>query len=116
MTSHLFFLAGFCLLLTHEMDAVRLKEWRMFPVLSGMREEAAYLVFTALHVPLYALLFWGLFGGSGMNLGLIVALDVFFIIHAFLHLFLRKRPNHLFASGFSWALSWAPPCSVPPTC
>lgn len=74
----------------------------MFPVLSGMREEAAYVVFTALHVPLYLLLLWGLFGG--VNLGLVVALDAFFIVHAFLHLFLRKHPNHLFSSWFSWTL------------
>ena len=29
--SHAFFFLGFALLLVHEMDAVRLGEWRIFP-------------------------------------------------------------------------------------
>jgi len=38
------------------MDAIRCKEWRIFPVTSRMDDEAGYLAFTALHIPLYALL------------------------------------------------------------
>jgi hypothetical protein len=41
------------------MDAVRVGEWKMFPLLSRLRDDAGYLVFTALHVPIYALLIWG---------------------------------------------------------
>ena len=31
---HLFFLLGFCFILVHEMDAIRLKEWRILPLFS----------------------------------------------------------------------------------
>jgi hypothetical protein len=55
VADHPFFLLGFCFLLAHEMDAVRLREWKMLPVLSGMGEEAGYRAFVLLHVPLYAL-------------------------------------------------------------
>ncbi|QIN83216.1 hypothetical protein GBA63_11610 [Rubrobacter tropicus] len=58
--SHYLFVAGFCLLLVHEMDAVRLEEWKIFPLLCGMREESGYVTFAALHVPIYALLLLGL--------------------------------------------------------
>lgn len=104
MTDHLFFLLGFCFLLAHEMDAVRCREWKILPVLSRMGEEVGYLAFTALHVPLYALLLWGLFGGGEANRSLIVGLDAFFVIHAFLHIFLRNLPDNRFGSAFSWAL------------
>jgi len=41
------------------MDAIRCKEWRVFPITSRMDDEVGYLVFTSAHVPLYAALFWG---------------------------------------------------------
>lgn len=104
MLSSPFFLAGFCLLLAHELDAVRCEEWRILPGLSMLGGEAGYRAFTALHVPLYAVLLWGLFGGATANQGLIVALDVLFIVHLFLHLLLRNRPNNHFGSPFSRAL------------
>ncbi|HKH12607.1 MAG TPA: DUF6713 family protein [Rubrobacter sp.] len=50
--SHPFFILGFALLLVHEMDAVRLGEWKISPLLSGLREGDGYRVFTAPHVPL----------------------------------------------------------------
>ena len=56
---HPFSLLGFCFLLVHEMDAIRCREWRVFPVTSKMGDEAGYIAFTAVHVPLYALLLWG---------------------------------------------------------
>lgn len=48
-----------------------------------MEDESGYRAFTAGHVPLYALLLWGLFGGEGMNPWLIDGLDVFFVVHVF---------------------------------
>ncbi len=103
MVDHLFFLLGFCFLLTHEMDAVRCKEWRIFPVTSKIGDEAGYVAFTALHIPLYAVLFWGLFGG-GVNGGLIFVLDVFFIVHVLLHLIFADHPEYHFKTTFSWVL------------
>lgn len=40
MTDYFFFVLGFCFLLAHEMDAVRAKEWKIFPVLKKLGDEA----------------------------------------------------------------------------
>lgn len=53
MIHNIFFQIGLALLLVHEMDAVRLQEWRMIPVLSKHDERVAQAVFIALHAPLY---------------------------------------------------------------
>ena len=103
MSDHLFFLLGFCFLLAHEMDAVRLKEWRILPVLSGMDEELGYRAFVLLHVPLYTLLLWGILGGGDAGSVLIAVLDVFFV-HLALHVVLRNLPENRFGSVFSWVL------------
>jgi hypothetical protein len=65
-----------------------------------------YRVFTALHVPLYALLLAPLIsaGANGQNQALIVALNWFFLIHLGLHIGLRRLPHYTFRSRFSWAL------------
>ena len=104
MPDHVFFLLGFCCLLAHEMDAVRLKEWRMLLGLSGMDEEVGYRTFVLLHVPLYSLLLWGILGGGEAGSVLIVVLDVFFVVHLALHVFLRNLPENRFGSVFLWTL------------
>ena len=104
MTDHLFFLLRFSFLLVHEMDAVRCKEWKIFPVLNRMGDEAGYAAFAALHVPIYALLLWGIYGENGANRGLIVGLDVFFVVHVLLHLLFVNHPEYRFRSAFSWAV------------
>ena len=103
MPDRLFFLLGLCFLLTHEMDAVRLKEWKMLPVTSGMGEEVGYRAFVLVHVPLYAVLLRGLLDG-GASAGLIVVLDAFFVVHMLLHACLRNLPENRFGSAFSWCL------------
>ena len=103
---YMFFYIGLSLLLIHEMDAIRQREWKLFIFLSSLREETAYAVFTALHIPAYVLLFWGLFGdgSSGINDGLVIALDCFFIIHVVLHLLFIRHKDYQFNSVFSWVL------------
>lgn len=44
------------LLLTHEMDAVRHKEWQMFIGLKDLPEGTAYWLFTLPHIILYTLI------------------------------------------------------------
>jgi hypothetical protein len=106
MIEHVFFYLAFCFILTHEMDAVRLKEWRMLPFLSRLNENTGYVVFTALHVPLYLLLLLGLFRDidGGINRALVISLDSFFVIHIFLHLILMRHDFNQFKSLFSWVL------------
>lgn len=106
VSNYLFFFTGLSLLLTHEMDAIRLSEWKMFLIFSSMEEQRGYTAFTAAHVPLYILIFWGLFGstGAGINDQLVQALDLFFIIHVGLHILFIRHPANQFRSLFSWAV------------
>lgn len=106
MDNDLFFLLGFSLLLTHELDAIHRHEWRMFPLTAPLDDRAGYLVFTAAHVPLLALLLAGLTrvepsaGRSALETGL----DLFFVVHLLLHILFLKHPQNQFTSLFSWAL------------
>ena len=102
MIEHLFFYIGLSFILTHEMDAIRVKEWKMFPFLATLEEETAYLVFTGLHIPLYLLLFWGLVSDSSRVV--ITGLSTFFVIHLGLHILFIKHKDNRFKSVFSWIL------------
>ena len=103
MISHIFFYMALSLLLIHEMDAVRCKEWRMIPGFGLVDENAGYLIFLLIHIPLYFFLFWGLFT-PGVKNPLIFGLDIFFIVHLGLHLIFRTHWENHFNSKFSWAL------------
>ena len=85
------------------MDAVRLAEWRLFAFLSRMQEEHAYRAFTALHIPLYVVLFWGLFqnGDGSINQNLVIGIDAFCVIHVFLHMLFIRHKDYQFHSFFS---------------
>ena len=65
---------------------------------------AGYVAFTALHVPVYALLFMGLLGDEGKDDALIAGLDAFFLVHVLLHVVFRSHPDNRFGSAFSCAL------------
>ena len=99
-------MAGFAFLIAHEMDAVRLHEWRMLPVLSRLADHTAYLVFCGLHVPIFLVLFILVMDPADVGTAQITvaALDVFFIIHVGLHLIYLRHPKNEFTSVFSWAL------------
>lgn len=102
---NMFFYLGLATLFVHEMDAVKRKEWRMFPGLSKLKDEKAYYIFTGLHLPLYFLVFWMLQKPESSTL-LILLLDVFFVVHLLLHVFLRNQSENSFSGKFSIALIW----------
>ena len=106
MIQNMFFQIGLALLLVHEMDAVRLQEWRMIPVLSKLDERVAQTVFIALHAPLYLGLFTVIQAPSDMPVvqTAVIALDGFFLIHLGLHLAYLRHPQNQFRSTFSWSL------------
>ncbi len=79
------FLFNLSLFLLHEMDAIRRSEWRLFIVLKDMEDSKAYKVFTFLHLFLYVIILSLLF--SEYQIIVFWFLDLFFIIHAILHLF-----------------------------
>jgi hypothetical protein len=99
-----FFFVGLSFILTHEMDAIKCQEWTILPLLSKLNEKTGYFVFTAIHVPLYFLLFWGLYGKNRLNPGVITGLDLFFTVHVFLHILFLKHPRNQFKSAFSWII------------
>ena len=90
--SNIIFSLALALLFTHEMDAVRRQEWKMFVILKDMPDEVAYRIFTLLHIPLYALIF--LLWLFNYLLVLFYILDIFLILHLFLHIGFSKHPDN----------------------
>ena len=97
----LYFYIGLTLILTHELDAIRLKEWTVFPILSSLNVNLGFKIFTILHIPLFLVIFYGLKTNQEQT---IKWLDIFFIIHIGLHLLLLKNKNNPFKSIFSWII------------
>jgi len=96
------FLVILSLLLVHEMDAIRAKEWKMFVVLKDITEETAYRVFTFIHFPLYLAAFYVLFcNGVTASDVLKIMIDIFLVFHAFVHYAFRKHRNNGFHTWFS---------------
>lgn len=102
MIDHLFFYLGLSLLLVHEMDAVRCKEWRIFPGLSLLNDKMGYLVFTIAHIPLFFWLVVSLSDGSIEKM--ITGWDYFFIAHLGLHLLFLKHTKNEFKDWISWII------------
>ncbi len=97
-----FFMLGLSLLLVHELDAVRCREWRIFPGLSSLSDEWGFRLFVLLHVPLLYALLGAVAAGPGATL--VVVLDVFYILHLGLHLLFLRHPRNEFRDRLSWAL------------
>lgn len=105
MIYEIIFYIGLTLFFIHEMDAVRRNEWKMFIFLSSLRSKMGYLVFSLLHIPIVFLIFWGLFSANqDFKHYLMMFLNLFFIIHFFLHLAFIRHPNNEFRSIFSWVI------------
>ncbi|WP_369592888.1 DUF6713 family protein [Lysinibacillus pakistanensis] len=96
------FLFNLSLFLLHEMDAIRRSEWRLFIVLKDIEDSKAYKVFTFLHLFLFVIILTLLF--SEYQIIVFWFLDLFFIIHAILHLFFEKHPRNEFKNTFSRAI------------
>lgn len=91
------FALGLALLFTHELDAVRAREWRLFPVLRAMPEETGRAVFIAAHVPLFAIIFW--MAGHASNPARFwfeAGVDAFLTVHVGLHWMFRRHPLYDF--------------------
>lgn len=102
MPNHFLFYLGLSFILMHEMDAVRCREWRIFPGLSLLNDGWGFKIFMFAHVPLFYFVSGQLL--SRDNAGFIFWTDVFFIIHLGLHLlFLMHRKNE-FKDWVSWTI------------
>jgi hypothetical protein len=99
----LFFCLGLTFILLHEMDAIRCKEWRIFPGLSLLDDILGYKIFMLAHVPLFFFLFHFLHR-NGLNKELIYGLDWFFIVHSGLHLLFLLHKKNEFKDWISWSI------------
>lgn len=92
------FSINFALLLLHEMDAIRAKEWKMFAILKNMEDERAFNIFTIMHLPLYTVLLYSFVSHQVLSF---VIIDVFLIFHSIAHLFFEKHQNNNFKNLYS---------------
>jgi len=103
MPSHLFFYLGISFILMHEMDAIRCREWRIFPGLSSLDEKLAFPIFMFAHIPLYLIPLYYL--REDMNPELLIrGINYFFILHFCLHFLLLKHKNNEFTDWISWTI------------
>lgn len=93
------------LLLVHEMDAIRRHEWRLFVFLRGLEDEKAHQIFTAVHIPLFLLLFWFVTASSSRTVFFFqIFIDLFLVVHKGLHFLFRNHPKNEFTNRFSKAI------------
>lgn len=101
MTGILYFaMLGF--LLTHELDAMKRHEWRIFPMTTFLSDQTGEAVFLWVHVPLFALLFY--FGAGDPTGSVAIGLAVFAVVHVGLHWLFRRHPKYEFNNPTSWGL------------
>lgn len=105
MNELFFFLLATGFMASHELDAVRCKEWEIFPGLALLESATGRVVFIGLHVPLFALLFWGIaLTGSDPTSSFRFGFNLFCLVHLVAHLaFLAHRKN-MFRGVLSWFL------------
>jgi hypothetical protein len=84
------------LVMGHELDAIHQQEWRFFFAAIPLSDQTAYRLFTALHIPIFVFILWNL-----QSFRFQIGFDLFLIIHAGLHWFLRHHPKVNFNNWFS---------------
>ena len=106
MLQHLFFTV-LAFLFTHEMDAVRRYEWRLLPILRNMQEKPAADLFVVLHIPLFALFLWlGTHPTMAVRTGFQVGVDLFAMLHIWLHYLFRHHAEYRFEEPLSIFYIW----------
>lgn len=95
----IYFYLGISFILMHEMDAIRCKEWRIFPGLSLLDDKMGQTIFIFAHVPLFFIIFYFL-----ENMAFQKGLDIFLIIHCFLHILFLKHQKNEFKDWISWSI------------
>ena len=101
MNNVLFYL-GLGTFLTHELDAISNREWRLLPVLHSLPDDLAMNVFVLLHIPLFAVLL-ALVSSTNDQLRKQsrLGVSIFLVIHAGLHLWFMNDIGYEFASTVS---------------
>lgn len=87
----------------HEMDAMRCREWRIFPGLSLLPERIGQIVFFFAHIPLFFFVFWQLTHAADQS-AFIRGFNLFLVVHFFLHLLFLMHRNNEFRDWISWSI------------
>lgn len=103
MIEYLFFYLGLSFITIHEMDAIRCREWRIFPGLSSLNEKLGYLIFVFVHIPLFFFIYWQLTYSQDIE-KFITSFDVFMIVHVGLHILFLRHKNNEFKDWISWTI------------
>jgi hypothetical protein len=85
----------------HEMDAIRCKEWRIFPGLSLLSDKLGQRVFLFAHLPLFFFIFWKLTCSENIE-AFIFGFNLFMMVHLVLHILFLKHKNNEFKDWISW--------------
>jgi hypothetical protein len=90
------------LALTHELDAIRRREWWVFIPPGKMDEEKAFQIFALAHIPIFMVIFWLLtYPSAIVAFWFQVVVSGFYIIHKFLHDSAQNYPHIDFNTKFS---------------
>ncbi|WP_129538596.1 DUF6713 family protein [Flavobacterium sp. 140616W15] len=103
MIDHIFFYLGLSFITIHEMDAIRCREWRIFPGLSLLSDKLGYIVFILVHIPLFFFIYWELTHSQDIAV-FIKSFNIFTIIHLGLHVLFLKHKNNEFKDWISWTI------------
>lgn len=90
----------YALFLVHEMDAIQNEEWRMFIFFKDMNSNNAYILFTLLHLPIYALLIMFTLSLKYQEITIMIV-NIFLVFHTVLHLLFEKHSNNKLKSFLS---------------
>lgn len=102
---HLFFYIGLSFILLHEMDAMRCREWRIFPILSVMNDRIGMIVFQLAHIPLFLWILYRLTQANQDSVeSFIFGFDIFLMIHLGLHLLFLMHKKNEFKDWLSWLI------------
>lgn len=86
------------LLYAHELDAVRKREWRMMIFSDRVSDETASRIFTALHVPLFAAVFWLMEFRLSFLYWFVSGFGVFhFLLHSAFRKHIENRMRNVFS-------------------
>ena len=96
-----FYLLGITFILMHEMDAVRCREWRIFPGLTLLNEKNGLIAFIFLHIPLF---YWIMLETLANNETFRMGFDYFLITHFILHLLFLMHKKNEFKDRISWTI------------
>ncbi|MCY7358812.1 MAG: hypothetical protein LH609_15410 [Rudanella sp.] len=101
MQHNVLFFLGLSFIMIHELDAIRCKEWRIFPGLSLLDDRTGYILFVFVHIPLF---YFILVKTVSSSESFMTGFDVFLMLHVVAHVLLAKHSRNEFKDWISWVI------------